>query len=221
MAVEVDEEGVAGDLHGVDVELVELHVVTGRFSGFGEEQFEEVSHVDFHLLRELFAEEGNEEEVEFLGGGEVVDAGVAEADGFAFGLREDGDVGVRGEADSDAGAEHAGAELGFGFDVDDDAVFFEGDFGVLRVDVAGLSVGTLDEVFAVGAVEELLLERALERLGRDAEFDGMRGERRDAEEEGDGDKGWPEAHAFEDNVWGCGAGLDEDVGGAVYKRWKL
>ena len=55
LAVEVDDEGVAGDLHGVDLQLVKLDVVAGAVLGFGEDLAEHVAYVDRQLLRELAA----------------------------------------------------------------------------------------------------------------------------------------------------------------------
>jgi hypothetical protein len=136
------------------------------------------------------AEEGDEEEVELLRLGEVLDAGVAEADGFALGFGEDGDVGFRREGEAEAGGLHAGAELGVGVDVDDDAVLDEADFGLVGVDEAG-GVGVAAEVVAaVGAVEELLGESALEGVGGDADLDGAGGEGRGCEAQ---QEGWERA----------------------------
>ena len=172
------------------MEFVQLDVVAGGLGGLGEEIAEFVGDVDLHFLWEFVAEEGDEEEVELLGLGEVVDAGVAEADGFAFGVGEDGDVGFGVEADAEAGAFEAGAELGVGVDVDDDAVVYEGDLGLVGVDVAGGFGVAADVEAALGAVEELLVERALEGLGGDFDLDGAGSGGGEAEEaEGEEDVG--------------------------------
>ena len=170
--VDVEDELGTLDEHGVDLEVSERDGVAGGLGGFGEELAHEVGGVDLHLLGELAGEEGDEEEVELGGVGEVVDAGVAEADGLALGVGEDGDVDVAGEGDSDAVAVDAGSELGAGVDADDDAVVVEGDVGLFGVDVAG-GVGVAAEVVAaVGGVEELGAEGALEGLGGDSDFGG-------------------------------------------------
>ena len=199
VAVEVDDEGVALNLHGVDLEGAEFDFVAGGFAGFGEELADEVGGVDFHLLRELAAQEGHEEEVEFLGFGEVLDAGIAKTDGFTLGVGDHGDIGFGSESDAEAGGSHGLAEAGAGLDVHEDAVVLEGDPGFSGVNEAGGFVVAADVEAVVLRVEELLVEGALESLSGDADFDGVGSG-------GEGEKGQGqgrELHEYEDKGrWG-------------------
>jgi len=124
------------------------------------------------LLGELALEEGLEEEVELGGVGEAVDACVAEADGFAFGIGKDGDVDVAGQGDSDAVAVDSGSEFGAGVDADDDAVLHVGDVRLFGVDEAGRFCVSAKVVAAVGCIEELGFEGAFEGLGGDSDLGG-------------------------------------------------
>jgi hypothetical protein len=115
-------------------------------------------------------EEGNEEEVQLARVRQVIDAGIAEADGLALGIGEDGDIDVAGEGDADTGSDDGGAEPGAGVEADDDTVVVEGDVGLFGVDVTGgVSVAT-KIIASIRAVKELRLEGAFERLGRDADL---------------------------------------------------
>jgi hypothetical protein len=159
----------------VEFEGAEGEGVAGGGGGVDKKFAHEVGGVDLHLGGELAGEEGDEKEVELAVTGEALDAGVAEADGFAFGLRDEGDVGVGGQSDSDAGSADGGSELGAGVDVDDDAVVLEGNVRVVGVDQAG-GVGVAAHVVAaVGCVEELGAEGALKGQGGDFDLDGAGG----------------------------------------------
>ena len=177
VGVEIDDEGVGRDEHGVELEAGEGEGVAGGLAGGEEELAHEVGGVELHLGGHLAAEERDEEEVELAGVGEFFDAGVAEADGLAFGDGDEGDLGDGGEGDAEAGAVEAGAEFGTGVDADDEAVVAEGELGVIGVDEAG-GVGVAAEIEAgFGGGEDLGDEGALEGGGGDADFDGVSGER--------------------------------------------
>src|SRR5206468_12049451 len=103
---------------------------------------------------------------------ELLDAGVVKAHGLAFGFGDEGDVGLGGERDAEAGAADSLAQTGAGVDVDDDAVVFEGDGGVFGEDEAGGGGVALDVVAGVWAGEELGAEGALEGGGGDFYVDG-------------------------------------------------
>ena len=154
---------------------VDARGVAGGVGGVGEELADEVGGVDGHAGGELAGEEGFEEEVELAGVGEALDAGVAEAYGFALGLGDEGDVGLGVEGDADAGAVDGSAELGASVDMDEDAVVAEGDLGVVGVNEAGGGGGAADVVTSVGGVEELGAEGSFEGLGGDADFGGLGG----------------------------------------------
>lgn len=162
----------------MDFEGGEGEGVTDGIGGVDEQGAELLGGVDFHFCGELFGEEGGEEEVEFAGVGELVDAGVAEADGLAEGFGDEGDDGLGVERDAEAFAVDGGSEGGVGVDVDDDASVDEGDFGVVGEDGAAC-VGLAAEVVAgrgaggSGDGEELGFEGALEGAGGDADFDGV------------------------------------------------
>ena len=174
--VEVHDQGIAGDLHGVDLQVVEREVVAGGLGGFGEKLADEVGGIDLHLLGELAAEEGNEEEVELLVVAEVLDAGVAEADGLALRVGDDRDVRLGIEADAEAGTTHFGTQFGVGFDVNQDAFVLKADLRVLRVSITATVTSAAEVVAAIGRAEELLVERALERLRGDADLNGAGGQ---------------------------------------------
>lgn len=193
VAVEVNGERRALDLHGVDLQVVETDLIAGGLGGLGEQLAEQCGGVDLHLLGEFAAEEGLEEEVELGRLAEVLDAGVAEADGLALGVGDDGDVGFGVEGDAEAGSVKAGAKFGVGFDVDDDAVAVEADLRVLGVGVAG-GGGLAAEVVAAVLVEELLVQRALEGLVGDVELNGVGG-------------GGDEREGCEGKRWSKGAGV--------------
>jgi hypothetical protein len=175
VGVEVEGQRLAFDEHGVEFEGGEGEGVAGGGGGVDEEFAHEVGGVHLHLGGEFAGEEGDEQEVEFAVVGEALDAGVAEADGFALGLRDEGDVGIGGHGDSDTRSVDGGPELGAGVDVDDDAVVLEGDVGVVGVDVAGRMGVAAHVVAAIGSVEELCAEGALEGLGGDLDLDGASG----------------------------------------------
>jgi pectinesterase len=175
--------------------------------GGGEELADEVGGVDLHLLGEFAAQERDEEEVELFGFGEVLDAGVAEANAFALGVGDDGDVGLGVEADAEAGAVEGFAEPGVGFDVDDDAVGGEADLGVFGVDEAGGVGVAADVVAVVGAGEELFQEGALKGFGGDFDLEGVGGQRREGEQGGETDGGGGGTHVgriSDGAVWAFG-----------------
>ena len=122
----------------------------------------------------------------------------------AFG--NEGDVGIRGHGNPDAGSADGSPELGAGMDVDDDAVLLERDVGVVGVDVAG-GVGVSAHVVAtVGSVEELGAEGALKGLGGDIHLDGAGwrgGQQEDAGQEVEQGR---RLHGFKDKV--CGDNLE-------------
>ena len=83
------------------------------------------------------AEEGGEEEVELLLGGDAVEARVAEADGFSFSVGRKRDLGGNGEREAEAGTVDGRSESGVSFDADDDAVLVEGEFRIFGIGKAG------------------------------------------------------------------------------------
>jgi hypothetical protein len=175
VAVEVDDERVAGHQHGVDLQVIELHVIACGGGGLGEDLTEQIGGVDLHLLRQLAAEKRNQEEVEFLGRGELFDAGVAEADGFALRVGDDGDVCFRGEAHAEASGADVFSEPSVCLKVNPDAVVLERHFGLGGVDIAGGVPVAADVEAVVFAGEDLGVEDALESLCGDLDFDGARG----------------------------------------------
>jgi hypothetical protein len=76
-------------------------------------------------------------------------------------------------------------------DVDDDAILIEGDARLLRVDVAGGFRVSAQIVAAIGTIEELRLEGALKRLGRDVDLCGVRGDDEDREQKSAEGQGSP------------------------------
>jgi hypothetical protein len=105
------------------------------------------------LLGKLAREKRHKKEVKLTRIGEVVDARVAEADRLALRVRENRDVDVAGDGDTDAGPAERGSELGAGVDVDDDAVLNKGDARVFRIDEACGLVIAAEIVAAVGRIE--------------------------------------------------------------------
>src|SRR5947209_2327912 len=92
VCIEVEGEGLAFYQHGVKFERGEGEGVAGGGGGVQEKFAHEVGGVDLHLGGEFAGEEGNQEEVELAVAGEALDAGVAEAYGFAFCFGNEGDV---------------------------------------------------------------------------------------------------------------------------------
>lgn len=170
-AVEVYDQGVANNLHRVDMKLVELHIVPCAFGGAGKELAEQVGDVDRHLLWQLAAEEGDEEEVEFLRLAQIFDTGVAKADVFVLRVGQDGDVRLGRQAEAEACAVETRPELGMRVDVHDDAVLDEGDLGLVDIGVAGGVLVSANVIAALRSGEKLGGESVFEGLGGDFELD--------------------------------------------------
>lgn len=162
----------------MNFELVEGDVEAGGEGGSLEGFAEEIGGVDLHAGRDLVAEERHEEEIELAGLADMLDAGVAKADGFAFGVGNEGDLGGGSEREADAAAGDGGAEPGVNLNLDEDAVGGKGELRILREDRAGGLGVALEVVAAVGTAEELLLEGALEGGAAHLEVDGV-GRRRE------------------------------------------
>ena len=103
VGVEVECEGLAFYEHGVEFEGGEGECVAGSGGGVDQEFAHELCGVDLHLGGKFSGEEGDEQEVKLAIVGEVLDAGVAEADGLALGFGDEGDIGIGSHGDSDAG----------------------------------------------------------------------------------------------------------------------
>ena len=120
-------------------------------------------------------EEGLEEEVELAGVGEALDAGVAEADGLALGLGDEGDVGF-GERETPTQEPWTVVpSLARAWTWTKMRSSWKETLGVVGVDEAGGGGGAADVVTGVGGVEELGAEGAFEGLGGDADLGGVGG----------------------------------------------
>jgi len=170
--VHVHNEGVAVDLDGVDFETVEGDLVAGGSRGSLEGLAEQVGGIDLHAGGDLMAEEGAEEEVQLASVGYLVETGVAKANGLAFSVGGQGDLGGNRERQAQACASDGFSQAGVGLDADHDAVLVEGELGVLGIGEAGGIEVPFEVVAAVRAGEELLLQGALESVAADAHFHG-------------------------------------------------
>ena len=70
----------------MNLETIEGDGVAGRDGGPLKSLAEQIGGIHFHAGRNLMAEERHEEKVELPRLADVLDAGVAEADGFSFGV---------------------------------------------------------------------------------------------------------------------------------------
>jgi hypothetical protein len=100
-------------------------------------------------------EKWDQQKVKLFRVGQVIDAGVAEADGFALRVGKNRDIDIAGERDSDAGAIDSGAEFGASVDVNNDTILLKGNTRRISVDEAGGVAIAAKVVAPVGGIKEL------------------------------------------------------------------
>src|SRR6185437_10196860 len=125
-----------------------------------------------HLLRQLAGEEWHEEEVQLARLTQMLDARIAKADRLAHAVRKHRHIAFSIERNAEAGSVQTRAQLRMCLHMHDDAIAVETHLRVLCVGVARRS-GLAAKVIAAVLREELLVQRPLQRLWRDVQFNGV------------------------------------------------